>query len=116
MAMRLAFDLGLHIDPTPYVMRGKMAAVEARVRNVTFWGTFATDRMWGFYLGRPFYNALENVSLRRPSEDPVAYPISFWTPYGTPDSEQGMWLDIQELIAGRWVALYEIMSELGCKM
>ncbi|KAJ4243815.1 hypothetical protein NW762_014692 [Fusarium torreyae] len=116
MAMRLAFDLGLHIDPTPYVISGKMAPVEARVRNVTFWGTFATDRMWGFYLGRPFYNALENVSLRRPSEDPVAYPISFWTPYGTPDSEQGMWLDIQELIAGRWVALYEIMSELGCKM
>ncbi|KAJ4049560.1 hypothetical protein NW763_008858 [Fusarium oxysporum] len=116
MAMRLAFDLGLHIDPTPYVTSGRMSAVEAQVRNVTFWGTFATDRMWGFYLGRPFHNALESVTVKRPSEDSTAYPITYWTPYGTPVADQRTWPDTQELIAGRWVALYEIMSELGYKM
>ncbi|KAH7207840.1 fungal-specific transcription factor domain-containing protein [Fusarium redolens] len=116
MAMRLAFDLGLHIDPTPYVASGRMSDIEARVRNVTFWGTFATDRMWGFYLGRPFHNTLENVTLKRPSEDSVTHSNTFWTPYGTPVANQQRWPDTQELIAGRWVSLYEIMSELGYKM
>ncbi|KAM0328902.1 hypothetical protein ACHAPQ_007038 [Fusarium lateritium] len=116
MAMRLAFDLGLHIDPTPYVASGRMSDIEARVRKVTFWGTFATDRMWGFYLGRPFHNTLENVTLKRPSEDSITHPIAFWTPYGTPVANQQTWPDTQELIAGRWVSLYEIMSELGHKM
>ncbi|KAG7416600.1 Nitrogen assimilation transcription factor nirA [Fusarium oxysporum f. sp. raphani] len=116
MAMRLAFDLGLHIDPTPYVASGRMSDIEARVRNATFWGTFATDRMWGFYLGRPFHNTLENVTLKRPSEDSITHSNTFWTPYGTPVANQQRWPDTQELIAGRWVSLYEIMSELGYKM
>lgn len=114
--MRLAFDLGLHIDPTPYVLSGKMTDTEARVRSVTFWGTFAIDRMWGLYLGRPFHNTLENVTLKRPSEDPATQTRTFWTPYGTPVANQKSWPDTQELIAGRWVSLYEIMSELGYKM
>ncbi|UPK90180.1 hypothetical protein LCI18_001115 [Fusarium solani-melongenae] len=99
MAMRLAFDLGLHIDPTPYAASGRMSDIEARVRNVT-----------------PFHNTLENVTLKRPSEDSITPPITFWTPYGTPVANQQTWPDTQELIAGRWVALYEIMSELGYKM
>lgn len=119
MAIRLAFDLGLHVDPTPYVSSGKMTTKEARVRNVTFWGTFATDRMWGFYLGRPFHNTLENVTVKRPSEDIFTEPGvlgALWTPYGTPSKHQETWPNAQELVSGRWVALYEIMSELGYKM
>ncbi|XEV01239.1 hypothetical protein FSHL1_006526 [Fusarium sambucinum] len=116
MAMRLAFDLGLHLDPTPYVVSGKMSAVEARARTITFWGAFVTDQMWGFYLGRPFHNALESVTLKRPYQDSTSYPITYWVPYGIPDPDQRTWPDTQEVIAGRWVALYEIMSELGSKM
>ncbi|CAH0054486.1 unnamed protein product [Clonostachys solani] len=119
MATRLAFDLGLHVDPTPYVSSGKMASEEARVRSVTFWGTFATDRMWGFYLGRPFHNTLENVTVRRPFEDTLWEPNALetaWTPYGTPAKDHETWPNAQEAVSGRWVALYEIMSELGYKM
>jgi hypothetical protein len=96
-----------------------MASEEARVRNVTFWGTFATDRMWGFYLGRPFHNTLENVTVRRPFEDTLWEPNALetaWTPYGTPAKDQETWPNAQEAVSGRWVALYEIMSELGYKM
>jgi len=117
--MRLAFDLGLHIDPMEYVTTSKMSTEEARVRNITFWGTFATDRMWGFYLGRPFHNTVENVTLRRPTEGPFGNGNNvrdLWTPYGTPTADQHFLPNFQQLISGRWIALYEIMSELGYRM
>lgn len=44
MAMRLSFDLGLHIDMTPYVQSGRMDAAEAEVRKITFWGCFIVDQ------------------------------------------------------------------------
>ena len=44
MTMRLALDLGLHVSAKPYVQSGSMSQVEARVRRVTFWGTYAIDR------------------------------------------------------------------------
>lgn len=37
MAMRLSFDLGLHIDCTPYVKAGVLTPTDARARNTTFW-------------------------------------------------------------------------------
>ena len=44
MSMRLSFDLGLHIDMTPYVSQGKMSAEDAEVRKVAFWGSFVVDQ------------------------------------------------------------------------
>ena len=44
MSMRLALDLGLHLDMTPYVQRGDLSAFEADVRRVAFWGSYATDQ------------------------------------------------------------------------
>lgn len=35
--MRLGFDLGLHIDCTPYVRPGLLTAADARARYSTFW-------------------------------------------------------------------------------
>lgn len=119
MAIRLAFDLGLHVDPTAYVASGKMSEEEARVRNVTFWGTFAIDRMWGFYLGRPFHNTLENVTVKRPSEDTFrnrSGDEGQWAPYGTPGTHHDTLPNAQELVSGRLITLYEIMSELGYQM
>lgn len=37
MAMRLCFDLGLHIDCTPYVKAGILTPAEACARQTTFW-------------------------------------------------------------------------------
>ena len=45
MAMRLAVDLGLHLDTDIYVRVGKLSLREATVRQITFWGTYFLDRL-----------------------------------------------------------------------
>jgi hypothetical protein len=44
MAMRLSFDLGLHIDMAPHVVEGSITTDEAELRRIVFWGTYATDQ------------------------------------------------------------------------
>lgn len=44
MAMRLAFDLALHVDMTPHVAKGLLTAEEADVRRDVFWGTYTIDQ------------------------------------------------------------------------
>lgn len=44
MSMRLAFDLGLHLDMTTYVRKGDISAFEADVRKVAFWGSYTADQ------------------------------------------------------------------------
>lgn len=44
MSMRLAFDLGLHLDMTTYVQKGDISAFEAGVRRVAFWGSYTADQ------------------------------------------------------------------------
>jgi hypothetical protein len=44
MAMRLATDLGLHIDAAPFAERGLVDLEEARLRSSTFWGTYIHER------------------------------------------------------------------------
>lgn len=44
MSMRLALDLGLHTDMTPYVQNGQMSSEEAQTRGVAFWGSFIVDQ------------------------------------------------------------------------
>ena len=42
--MRLAVDLGLHLDPEPYVQAGIIDAEEAMIRKVVWGGVFVHDR------------------------------------------------------------------------
>lgn len=44
MSMRLAFDLGLHLDMTSYVNNGDMSSHEADVRRTAFWGSYVADQ------------------------------------------------------------------------
>jgi hypothetical protein len=44
MAVRLAFDLGLHTSTRKYVAEGSMSAGEANARNLAIWGCFMNDR------------------------------------------------------------------------
>lgn len=44
MSMRLAFDLGLHLDMTTYVNNGEVSAHEADVRRTAFWGSYVADQ------------------------------------------------------------------------
>lgn len=43
MAVRLAFDLGLHVSSRRYVEEGKMTFAEANARNITIWGCALND-------------------------------------------------------------------------
>lgn len=44
MSMRLAYDLGLHLDMATYVQRGSMTPIEAKVRRIAFWGSYIADQ------------------------------------------------------------------------
>jgi hypothetical protein len=44
MSMRLAFDLGLHLDMSTYVSRGDITQAEADVRRAAFWGSYVADQ------------------------------------------------------------------------
>lgn len=42
--MRLAIDLGIHIDATPFAEKGFMNIDEVRLRAHVFWGIYVHDR------------------------------------------------------------------------
>ena len=45
MAVRLAFDLGLHIDMGKWVSKGKMTKAEENARRNTFWACWTNDQL-----------------------------------------------------------------------
>lgn len=42
--MRLAFDLGLHLDMSSYVSNGSISPAEAELRRMVFWGAYTLDQ------------------------------------------------------------------------
>ncbi|KAJ5380245.1 fungal-specific transcription factor domain-containing protein [Penicillium cataractarum] len=84
MAMRLAFDLGLHLDMSSYVSDGSISAAEAELRRMVFWGAYTLDQHWGFLLGRPFRINMEDVTVDKPGRDSNWDQAQRWTPYGLP--------------------------------
>lgn len=42
--MRLAFDLGLHLDMSAYVEDGTITEAEADLRSMVFWGAYTLDQ------------------------------------------------------------------------
>lgn len=44
MAMRLAYDLGLHLDMTPYVEKGIITNEECNMRRMIFWGSSLNEQ------------------------------------------------------------------------
>ncbi|KAL1969997.1 hypothetical protein VTN77DRAFT_6402 [Rasamsonia byssochlamydoides] len=117
MSMRLAFDLGLHVDMTPYVQKESMNATEAEVRRVAFWGSYVADHFWGFYLGRPFRMNAGDISVLKPASDLSRAKEETWYPYGMADAHsrglsQGL-KNPSELISRQFAVLWEMISPLG---
>ncbi|KAF3002210.1 hypothetical protein E8E14_001101 [Neopestalotiopsis sp. 37M] len=71
MAVRLSFDLALHVDMSPYVSAGKLSQRDADIRRLVFWGVYTTDQMWGFHLGRPSRINMQDVTVTKPAEREV---------------------------------------------
>ncbi|KIX00874.1 uncharacterized protein Z518_09939 [Rhinocladiella mackenziei CBS 650.93] len=63
-AVRLAVDLGLHLDPEPYVQAGIISSEEGMIRKVIWGGVFVHDRMWSLYVGRPVGIDDKNITVR----------------------------------------------------
>ncbi|KAM5380319.1 hypothetical protein ACJZ2D_003421 [Fusarium nematophilum] len=113
MSLRLAFDLGLHLSTADYVANGNMSRLEAHARKVTFWACFITDRMWGLYLGRPFDNSFDAVTVEKPLSDSL-HSDDLWIAYApVKPGIQTRLPDHQALLTEKWINLYEIMSVLG---
>ncbi|KAE8380468.1 fungal-specific transcription factor [Aspergillus bertholletiae] len=88
MAMRLAFDLGLHLDMTTYVEKGVISSEEADLRRMVFWQIYLSEQFWGFYLGRSPQSPMSGVSVPKPGlSNPLpaikwkAYPTMSMSPY-----------------------------------
>ncbi|CAG8269424.1 unnamed protein product [Penicillium salamii] len=116
MSMRLAFDLGLHLDMTTYVNRGDITQAEADVRRAAFWGSYVADHFWGFYLGRPFRMNAGDVSVQKPASSLGPEKEENWHPYGHQASQalfQNGLKNPTELICRQFVVLWEMISPVG---
>ena len=116
-ASRISLDLGLHIDTTARVEDGSIKKRVAYARSVAFWGSFLTDRMWGFYLGRPFNLHTSEISLPLPSPKEHDEMQRVWTPSGMFDgkdnAEKPPILDCsRDMLAFQWVTLCQIVSSI----
>ncbi|CAN9205833.1 unnamed protein product [Alternaria alternata] len=79
MAVRLATDLGLHLDNQVYVDAGIIDAEEASLQRVVFWGAFIHERMWSLYLGRPV--SLDEHAITTPPCVAKVGEQKLWRPY-----------------------------------
>lgn len=105
MAVRLAVDLGLHLDPEPYVQIGLISAEEGMIRKIIWGGVFVHDRylplrlqlmtkaeqyvlrMWSLYVGRPVALDGKHITVKFLAEGRNTGQVEkYWTPYD--DSER----------------------------
>ncbi|KAH6971311.1 fungal-specific transcription factor domain-containing protein [Ilyonectria destructans] len=86
MAMRLAFDMALHLDMTEFVAKRSLTQAEADLRQDIFWAAYTVDHMWGFYLGRPFRINMEDVTVEKPRGGVGPESADQWIPYISPRS------------------------------
>ncbi|KAK6438552.1 hypothetical protein LTR95_005246 [Oleoguttula sp. CCFEE 5521] len=59
MGMRLAYDLGLHLDSS----QSGMSQQEIDVRRMTLWACIIYDRYWSLFLGRPTAIKSDDVEI-----------------------------------------------------
>ncbi|KAL0932487.1 uncharacterized protein CTRU02_213440 [Colletotrichum truncatum] len=113
MAMRLAFDLALHVDMTPYVEKRSISQAEADLRKTVFWGAYTVDHLWGFHLGRPFRISMEGVTVAKPGSVISDKPSGQWSSYTSLASPGSPMTDYSEDLSRQRALLCEIMAPLG---
>lgn len=78
-ALRMVYDLGLHLDCKE--IGGNAEDVEIRRR--VFWGAFICDKLQSLYLGRPITIQLRDAHVSRDMLDTME-ELELWTPYVDP--------------------------------
>ncbi|RSL85791.1 hypothetical protein CEP51_003142 [Fusarium floridanum] len=115
MAMRLAFDMALHVDLSPYVAKKAVTQASADLRRDIFWAAYTVDHMWGFYLGRPFRINMEDVTVAKPVGDIRPEKSGQWIPYVSKKSFEELTPlpDYTDELHRQRTLLSEIMVPLG---
>ncbi|KAL3479542.1 fungal-specific transcription factor domain-containing protein [Aspergillus californicus] len=67
IAIRMAYNLGLHIDPLPWVASEVMTAEEAELRSVAWWGCYMIEKLFTVGIGRPSIILERDIQVRLPS-------------------------------------------------
>lgn len=79
LAIRMAFDLGLHLD----IRRPDLNPEDVEIRRRTFWAAFITDKLQCLYLGRPLAIQLRDSHVSTELLD-TTEELEPWTPYVDP--------------------------------
>lgn len=77
--MRLATDLGLHMDAAPFAERGLIDLEEARLRSSTFWGTYAHERLACSFTYRTRISYIESIAGCGACMSDAPKPLTTWT-------------------------------------
>ncbi|KAF7168738.1 hypothetical protein CNMCM5623_001644 [Aspergillus felis] len=118
-ALRLAFDLALHLDMSSYVSAGMISAADADLRRTVFWTAYIVDQFvipsHCIYLGRPFRTSMDDVTVGKPCQNAGSRGHFGWTPCEPSSSashDSGL-LDIKDVISQQLVSLCELMAPCG---
>ncbi|KAL4819520.1 fungal-specific transcription factor domain-containing protein [Aspergillus spinulosporus] len=115
MAIRLAFNLALHLDMSSYVSSGVITTADADLRRTVFWAAYTVDHQLGFYLGRPFRTNMEDVTVGKLTARTRQQEQNRWMPYtsaGSVSAEIGV-PDNMEAVCEEQINLCEIMAPIG---
>ncbi|KAL4807863.1 fungal-specific transcription factor domain-containing protein [Aspergillus unguis] len=118
MAVRLAFNLALHVDMSSHVSNGIITSADADLRRTVFWAAYTVDHQLGFHLGRPFRTNMDDVTVGKPSNNTSAthWDSDNWFPYTSPNSTTyaGSGVpDSMEEVCEAQITLCEIMAPCG---
>ncbi|KAH7305298.1 fungal-specific transcription factor domain-containing protein [Stachybotrys elegans] len=86
MAIRMAFNIGLHLDSSKWVESGLITTEEEEVRRVAWWGCYTLDKLFTLGLGRPSAIRECDITCPSPSLDTAA-EFEPWVPMGPKDEQ-----------------------------
>ncbi|OBR08500.1 Fungal specific transcription factor [Colletotrichum higginsianum IMI 349063] len=115
-AIRLAFDLALHKDMTPYVEKGILTPAEAELRRAIFWGAYTMDQALGFHRGRPFRISMDDITVQKPRKTSLHEPVTHWAAYTSSQNRSNppcSLVDCVDDVCFYKIELCEIVAPLG---
>jgi hypothetical protein len=86
MALRMVYDLGLHLDCRDSLERGQITVEDMEIRRRVFWGAFICDKLQSLYLGRPASIQLADAHVPLEFLD-TSEEQELWSPYRDPVEE-----------------------------
>ena len=80
MALRMVYDLGLHLDSRKSAELHKCTLEDMEIRRRVFWGAFICDKLQSLYLGRPAAIQLRDAHVPLEFLD-TSEEEELWSPY-----------------------------------